>query len=113
MRIEFFRGRRPSEGGRPARLWWAVAGEEYWVTEEGSDEVTRGIEVPSASSVERITELELPAIDEEAVETIIVSILRGRYLEKPGVKGSGEAVLFILVNEAIQTLAEIEKGEKC
>jgi hypothetical protein len=112
MRIGFFRGWVSAVGGQAARLWWAHFGNEYWVLEEGVDEVTRGIEHPSASSVERITELELPEIDDEGVETIIVSILKGRYLEKPGVKDSEEAVLFILVNEAIQALTEIEKAER-
>lgn len=78
---------------------------------EGGDEVTRGAEPPEASSTERITELELPDIDQEAVETIIVNVLKGGYLEKPGVTDRGEAVLFILVNEAIQRLSEIEKDE--
>jgi hypothetical protein len=111
MKIGFFRGWVSAVSGREARLWWAHFGNEYWAIEEGFDEVTRGIEHPPASSVERITELELPEIDEEGVETIMLNILKGRFLEKPGVKDSEEAVLFILVNEAIQTLKEIEKAE--
>ncbi len=111
MRIRFFRGRVPAPDDKGAKLWWAQAGSEFWVIEEGSEQVTRRLDCPESISVERITELELPDIDSEGKETIIVNVLRGGYLEKPGVKDSGEAVLYMLVNEAIQRLSELEKDE--
>ena len=61
--------------------------------------------------VEPVTTLDLPGLDREGVEVITGNILKGGYLDMPGVKGKGEAVLFILVNEAIHELAEIAKDE--
>lgn len=111
MRIGFFRGRVAAMGVEGPWLWWAQNGSEFWVLDEDSEEVSRGFNAPKTVYVERITELELPEIDEEGVETIIINILKGGYLKKPGVKDSGEAVLFILVNEALQILSESEKDE--
>ncbi len=111
MKIGFFRGRVPVPDDKGARLWWAQTGAEFWVLEERAEDVTRTSEHPAANAVEHITDLELPDIGDEGMETIIVNVLKGGYLEKPGVKGGGEAVLFMLVNEAIQKLAEIEKRE--
>jgi hypothetical protein len=111
MKIGFFRGRVAVEGADEPWLWWSQTGNEFWVFDEDSDEVIRGFNPPATIYVERITEFELPEIDEEAIETIIINILKGGYLEKPGIKDSGEAVLFILVNEALQMLSEAENDE--
>jgi hypothetical protein len=110
MKIGFFRGRVSTPDGAESKLWWAQMGTEFWVSYEGSDEVRHGFEPRAVISVERITELELPDIGNEEVETIIVNILKGGYLEKPGVQGRGESLLFILVNEAIQKLSDIEEN---
>ncbi len=59
MKIGFFKGRGPTEGGQETRLWWAIRGNECWTLKEGADEVTRGGEPPEANSVEHVTELEL------------------------------------------------------
>ncbi len=48
-----------------------------------------------------MTTLDLPGLDREGVEVITGNILKGGYLDMPGVKGKGEAVLFMLVNEAL------------
>ena len=51
-----------------------------------------------------ITSLDLTGLDEDSTRTIVRNILQGDYLEKPGVRGKGDAVLFMLVNEAIHVL---------
>jgi hypothetical protein len=112
MKVGFFRGRVRASDDKRAKLWWAEAGSEFWIIEEGSEEVTRRLDPPEAVTVERVTELELPGVDAEGIESIIVNVLKGGYLEKPGVKGSGEAVLYMLVNEAIQRLSDIENESR-
>lgn len=51
-----------------------------------------------------VTTVDLPGLDSAGIDTIVNSILRGGYLRKPNIKDKGEAILFILVNEAIHQL---------
>ncbi len=51
-----------------------------------------------------VTSVDLTGLDDDQTNDIVRNILQGGYLEKPGVKGKGDAVLFMLVNEAIQVL---------
>lgn len=58
-----------------------------------------------------VTTVDLPGLDRDGSEVIVGNILKRGYLRKPHVKDKGEAVLFILVNEAIHQLdAESDKG---
>ncbi|MFH1116069.1 MAG: hypothetical protein V1792_19315 [Pseudomonadota bacterium] len=57
-----------------------------------------------------IATVDLTDLEEGPANEIIRNILQGGYLEKPGVKDKGDAVLFMLVNEAIQVL-ESAAGE--
>jgi len=59
-----------------------------------------------------VTSIDLVDLDQDLVETIINTILTRGYLKKPGIKDKGEAVLFVLVNEAIQELEEIARTEE-
>lgn len=65
-------------------------------------------DLPSESIViaESLALLDLEDLDRESADIIITSILERGYLEKinPGI--AGEALLFTLVNEAIQVLEE-------
>lgn len=54
-----------------------------------------------------ITTVDLTGLDEDLTNTIVRNILQGGYLDKPGVNGKGDAVLFMLVNEAIHVLESV------
>ncbi len=56
---------------------------------------------------DEIATLELPGLGREDLDVLITNILTGGYLDKPGVRSAGEAVLYILVNEAIHQLKEL------
>jgi hypothetical protein len=60
---------------------------------------------------ELITTCELPGLDREGMETIVSNILERGYLERQGVHSKGEAVLFLLINEAIHAMEEIAHKE--
>ncbi len=61
---------------------------------------------------ELITSIDLFDLDPDLAQTIIDTILTRGYLKKPGIKDKGEAVLFVLVNEAIHELEEIARSEE-
>jgi hypothetical protein len=58
-----------------------------------------------------VTTVDLPGLDRAGSEVIVGNILKGGYLRKPNIEDKGEAVLFILVNEAIHKLEALsDKG---
>lgn len=48
--------------------------------------------------------LDLPGLDNETLEVVVENILRRGYLDKPGIRGKDEAILFVLVNEVLTDL---------
>jgi hypothetical protein len=111
MMVTFYKGTLRTETGAEVAVSWAET--DFGVTAliSGSDELVHDLKSEQIADVEPVTTLDLPGLDREAVEVIIGNILKGGYLDMPGVKGKGEAVLFILVNEALHRLAEIAKDE--
>lgn len=51
-----------------------------------------------------VATLELPGLDEPAMEAVVENVLRRGYLDKPGIRGKDEAIFFVLVNEALTEL---------
>ena len=105
MRISFFRGLIQREQVE-FRAFWAESdsGATYLLQGKELLQVDMGRIVTSRL----ITSVELPGLDREDVEFLIQRILEGGYLEKPGVAGKGDAVLFMLVNEALHELARAQ-----
>ena len=111
MIVTFFTGTVRTHQGEARAASWAntpfgamllVSGEEHAQGKEAVDVVTEDL----------VTTCELPGIDRPGMETIVSNILEGRFLERSGVQGKGDAVLFLLVNEAIHALEEIARKEK-
>lgn len=95
----------------------------------GEDEITSWAETPSgivtlaheagkgllridADSIlesDPVVTVNLPGIDDQALETIVENILRRGYLDKPGIRGKDEAVLFVLVNEVLTELEGLRR----
>jgi hypothetical protein len=110
MRVTFYKGVVRTESGEERAAAWAT-------TPFGSMGLLAGTDLLAFEGFENIARAEsvagfdLPGVDREGVETIVRSILMGGYLDKPGVKGKDEAVLFMLANEAIHKLEEIARDE--
>ncbi len=103
MRIHFYRGLIQRERHEFSAFWAEYdAGATYLLQDE---KLIRGADIFRAVSKELITSFELPGLGLEDIEFLIERILEGGYLEKPGVTGKGDAVLFLLVNEALHELA--------
>jgi hypothetical protein len=111
MKVSFFTGALRTDTGPDVPVSWAET--DFGVTGlvSGSDELLHELDAEQLTVVEPVAALDLPGLDHEGIEVIVGAILKGRYLDMPGVKGKGEAVLFILVNEALHQLAEIAEDE--
>lgn len=59
-----------------------------------------------------VTLLDLPGLDRESLEFFLDVILEGGYLARPGVSGNGEAIIFVVVNEALHVLDEVAAWER-
>ena len=108
MEVEFCKGLMRDLSGRRIPGWWAVTpfGILAWSgdRERGPEYVQKQI----LGQSETVTTLDLAGLEKEQVEHIVRKILKGGYLDKPGVKHKGEAVLFILVNEALHELSRVQ-----
>jgi hypothetical protein len=62
------------------------------------------VEPEHTSVSEHVTTLDLPGLDREALEFLMDTILQQGYLARPGVRDKGDAVLFILTNDALRSL---------
>ena len=69
------------------------------------------IESPHIISSDLVAMLDLTGVDLEGMEVLVANILCGGYLEKPGIEDRGEAVLYVLVNEALHQMEWIRKKE--
>ncbi len=111
MMVNFYKGTVTTKTGIEVSVSWAETDSGVSALVSGSDELVHELDEKQVTVVEPMASLDLPGLDSEGIAVIVGNILRGGYLDMPGVKGKGEAVLFMLVNEAIHRLAEIAKDE--
>jgi hypothetical protein len=111
MIVTFYKGALRTETGDEVAISWAETDFGLTALISGSDKLVHELDVERLAASELITRIDLPGLDREGFEVIAGSILKGGYLDMPGVQGKGEAVLFVLLNEAIHELGEIAKDE--
>lgn len=111
MHVEFFRGVLKTGSGEESRASWARTPYGCTILKDGEREPVQELEVKGVVAEDNVTSVELPGLDREMVETIVTAVLKGRILEKPGIRGKGDAVLFVLLNEALQRLEEASRDE--
>jgi hypothetical protein len=110
MRVDFFRGTvRDADGGLRA-AHWAVFPLGGTALLPDARLVPLGC-LTGVVSEAHVTGFDLPGVDREGLDAIVAGILTGGYLDKPGIAGKGEAVLFVLVNEALHELEEVALAE--
>jgi hypothetical protein len=111
MVVGFYKGALRTETGADVAVSWAETGFGMTARVAGADELLHEFNADQLIAAEPIATLELPGLDRDGIEIIVRAVLEGRYLDMPGVKGKGDALLFILVNEALHRLAEIAKDD--
>jgi hypothetical protein len=109
MLVTFYKGALRTKDGSEIAVSWAETDFGVMGLASGSEDLVHEIDTGQITVIEPIAAFDLPGLDSEGVEVVVGSILKGKYLDMPGVKGKGEAVLFVLVNEALHQLAEIAK----
>ncbi len=92
------------------RAFWAEwdAGKKMFAESMGFVQAPEDCEVVAS---EMVTSIDLPGIGREDAEFLIERLLEGGYLDKPGAVGKGDAILFMLVNEALHELDKLADKE--
>jgi hypothetical protein len=111
MRVDFFKGVLQTDTGDEVIAYWAHTDSGDTAILDSGKETFRIKDGTDILKEELITSVDLLDLDQDLVQTIIDAILTGGYLKKPGIKGKGEAALFVLVNEALHELEEIARWE--
>ena len=112
MKVDFFTGILRTKTGNEVVAYWAHtdAGDTA-ILDPAEDTFTiddRG----DILKKELVASLDLFDVDQDSAQAIINTILTRGYLKKPGIKNKGEALLFVLVNEALHELEEIARSEE-
>jgi hypothetical protein len=109
--VGFFKGTVRTASGECSPAAWARTPFGLVIAPEEEAGPLCRLDESDIMAEEPVTVLELPGVDQETAEIVVANILAGKYLEKPGVKDKGDAVLFVLVNEALRRLDEIAREE--
>jgi hypothetical protein len=112
MRVIFHKGLLRTDTGEQVAVTWAEMDFGVIALVAGAKELIRELDIAQITVAEAVISLDLPGLDQEGIEMIAGSILSGGYLDMPGVEGKGEAVLFVMVNEAVHRLNQIVEEEE-
>ncbi|MBI4962789.1 MAG: hypothetical protein HY913_05875 [Desulfomonile tiedjei] len=112
MKVDFFTGVL-KEGAQPGvRVWCAVTPFGIRALKEDRETIILDLAMERLSTPEPIVTVDLAGLDRNSAETIVDLILQSGLLGKPGVKHKGDAVLFMLTNEALHALAQVMREEE-
>lgn len=111
MKVDFFRAIL-REGTTPdARMWCSITPFGIRALSEGGDAILLDLTLEDLSGAEPIVTVDLAGLDRSSLEAMVDFILKSGLLGKAGVKGKGDAVLFMLTNEALHALAQVMRDE--
>ena len=100
MIVDFFTGVFDQTGGEVIAYWARTDSGDTAIL-DSAEETFRIKDRTVILKEETVTSIDLVDFDQDLAQTIINTILTRGYLKKPGIKDKGEAVLFVLVNEAL------------
>ncbi len=108
MRVTFCTGEIRPPDGEPVRASWGETAQGLSGIVGDEDEASP---IDAAHIVSRtpMVSLDLPGLEAEDAAAIIREVLLGGFLEKPGAAGRGEALLHMVVNEALHRLDQAAK----
>jgi len=112
MNVEFFSAILKGDSATDAKVWCAATPFGIRAFRHDRDEICSDLTMEDLSSPESIATVELTGLDQSLLEAIVDLILKSGLLGKPGVKDKGDAVLFMLTNEAIHALVQIMREEE-
>ena len=104
MKLVFCKGTfRNASGERVAAAWAQTPSGIVALPAEGASGLLR-IDEGSILESDPLVTMDLPGLDEQAMDAVVENILRRGYLDKPGIRGKDEAIFFVLVNEVLTEL---------
>jgi hypothetical protein len=112
VKVDFFTGVLRTETGDEVIAYWARTDSGDTAIPDFAQETFRIKDRTVILKEEPVTSIDLVDLDQDLAQTIINTILTRGYLKKPGIKDKGEAVLFVLVNEALHELEEIARSDE-
>jgi hypothetical protein len=112
MNVEFFTAILKEGAAPDDRIWCATTPFGLRAFRQDRDEIVLDLTIHDLSHAESIITLDLTALERDLFEAIVDLILKSGLLGKPGVKGKGDAILFMLTNEALHALAQITREDK-
>ncbi len=105
MKVQFFTGVLQSEEGHVIPVAWARS--EFGVRVQVFDQI-REIEASELGRLSEsilVTVVDLEGLDSVNSNYIVDALLKGRYYNRPGVRGKLDTALYLLVNEALGELS--------
>jgi hypothetical protein len=112
MNVEFFTAILKEGAAPDDRIWCATTPFGLRALRQDRDDIILDLTARDFSDAESIVTVNLTGLEQDLFEAIVDLILKSGLLGKPGVKGKGDAVLFMLTNEALHALARIEREEE-
>lgn len=112
MKVEFYKGVIRKKTGQELGISWAKTPLGVLAFVRPEEDFAHCFDPKEVGRSDLIVTLDLPDLDEESVRIICSNVLEGGYLERPGLRNKGDALLFVLVNEALHRLAEIAAEEE-
>jgi hypothetical protein len=112
MEVHFFKGILKERYGRTIPVWWARTPYGVRAWRQGRQPERVDVKEERLTNSEEVTSLDLEGLEGEDLDALVDHILSEGYLDRPGVQGKGDAVLFVVVNEALHVTAEIERLER-
>ncbi|MEW6529308.1 MAG: hypothetical protein AB1473_00620 [Thermodesulfobacteriota bacterium] len=111
MEVHFCRGSIQKQDGSRLECEWAVTRFGILALSDCGAHELQTVPAESVVTSETIASVDLEGLDEAGLRFVVRSILKKGHLRKPGVKGKGDAVLFVLVNEALHDLESLKQEE--
>lgn len=109
MKVTFYKGILQGAAGEPSQTCWAETPHGIMVCADEEEIRVTVIQPPGVLSSDPVTTVDMTGVDRDGLEVLVANILCRGYLDKPGVRNGGDAVLYILVNEALHQMAWIRK----
>jgi len=112
MNADFFRAVLKENSASGAQVWYAITPFGIRAAKQDRDDIVLDLTMNDLAGVESIATVDLSGLDRDLFEAIVDLILKSGLLGKPGVRRKGDAVLFMLTNEAVHALTQVMREEE-
>jgi hypothetical protein len=110
-RVRFFKGSLKRKKDPLRQCYWAVTDFGVLLLRDAECYTVKGLEPESVPCGELLASVYLEDLDRENIEFIVANLLAGNYLDRPGIGERDDSLLFVLVNEALHRLRQVEAAE--